>query len=194
MVASVAIFRNQRPTILGVEVDIRTSERHNAENDITELVLEDGSRVTDHVIIRPDVIEVTVSISNYDGPATGTDGVGSSLEGERARTTWAALKAIRNSREVVSVQTHHELYDNVVIESLQAEHLSPYRGAMNVTIGLKAIDTAQLSVVQIPEDSLQSTGENAISKSASSEVDNGSAAPVTQESNPSLLERLLGGG
>ena len=200
MVNTLAIFRNQRPEIFGVEVDVRTVEAHAAENDITDMVLEDGSHVTDHVITRPDTVELTVGVSNYDGPESGSlesvvpgfGVLGAPAEGERAKTAWAALKALRNAREIISVQTHHELYDNMVIESLQAEHRSPFRGALDIIVSLKAVDTAQLSVVRVPEDNVQSTGDTAVSKSASSEVNNGNQAPVTEDTNPSLLARIFG--
>jgi len=118
---AVTIFNTDGFAILqDLDAYITVSEAHTADNDVVDQVLENGSPMTDHIIIKPDYLELNFYVSNIDGP-------NSPLVGETSRTIWQELKRMRNSRELLTILTQHEIYESMAIESLGATHEAPFR-------------------------------------------------------------------
>ena len=175
MTQGIGIFRAQTQELIGVPIDLRLSEVHTAEATITETPVEDGSVVTDHITLKPDVIEIVAEVSNFDGN-------GAASAGERAATALQQFKTALRSRTLFDVVTRHELYENMAFESMTADHSAPYKGKLGYKITFKQIDFAQLQFVAVPESRLQSGGANPVSKSASSEVEGGRQSADTDSS------------
>ena len=64
--------------IADIEFDAVTSEAHSMEATATQYAVDGGGKVSDHVTVLPDSLEIRGGISNADG-------------GERARTLIAEL-------------------------------------------------------------------------------------------------------
>lgn len=160
--AGIGIFKSSTPDIIGIGVDLRLSENHKADAQITNQPIEDGSIVSDHIILQPDVVEIIAEMSNFDSN-------NSQSIGERATTAWAEFKRAIQSRELFDVVTHHELYENMALESLGGEHVAPYTGKLALKLTFRKIDSTQLAVVAVPESQLASD----VAKAGSSEVDGG---------------------
>ena len=166
MSQGIGIFRAATQELIGVAIDLRLSEIHTAEAVVTETPVEDGSVVTDHIVIKPDTVEIIAEVSNFDAN-------GAASTGERVKTAWQQFKDALNSRQLFDVVTLHELYENMAFESLTGEHSAPYKGKMAYKITFKKVDFAQLQFVAVPESNLQSDGANPVAKSGSSEVEGG---------------------
>lgn len=138
---SVIVYSGNTP-ILDLKSAIVMSEAHTAENDIVEQTLEDGSPMTDHIVVKPDYIEIAFVISNVES----VNGISQPLTGERAKTVWQELKRIRNKRLLVTVLTVHELYENMAIESLTGTHEAPTYGQLSYNIKLKKIDITNFNL------------------------------------------------
>lgn len=181
----VGIYSNTRDPIPSVLIDVILTESHSAENQVTELPLEDGSPITDHVIIKPDIVEISVEVGNHDGPGARTTG-------ERAKTAWQQLKQLRNNRELLTITTEHEIYENMVISSLTANHMIPFSGRMIYTCKFQKLDITNLSIVKVPESILFDRADIGppVSKTAGDLIESGVVAPITKATNPSLLKTV----
>lgn len=102
------------------------NETHTFGNEVVAQTLEDGSNLADHIIILQDELEVQIFVSN------------SVLQ--ESQDTYAALKTIRNKRELCTVYTDHEIYENMAIESVTAPHEAPMVNVITFTIKFKRID------------------------------------------------------
>ncbi len=186
----VSVFRTGQSTIPTVVVDALVGESHTAENKVTELPIESGSPLTDHVIIQPDTVEISAEISNFDG-------IGKSLNGERAKTAWQQLKKLRNDRVLLDITTQHELYTNMVILSVTAEHVVPYTGRMSFVAKFQKVDVANLRSSSASESILAGNsdlpflgGGDSVSKTGSDEINDGQVDTNTKEADERLFETL----
>lgn len=166
MTQPVGIFRARTPEVIGVDVDLRLSEIHAQEANVTDQPIEDGSLVSDHIVLQPETVEITAEVSNFDGN-------NSVSLGERAKTAFQAFKTRLQSRELFDLVTHHELYENMALQSISADHSAPYQGRLLYRLSFKRVNTTQLSIVRVPESQLLATGDNPVAKTASSEVNRG---------------------
>ena len=76
--------------IADIEFDAVTSEAHSMEATATQYAVDGGGKVSDHVTVLPDGLEIRGGISNADG-------------GERARTLIAELRRKLRARELLDV-------------------------------------------------------------------------------------------
>lgn len=102
------------------------NETHTFANEVVSQTLEDGSLLTDHIIVLQDELESQVFVSN-------------SVRGE-SEDVYSTLKQIRNNRKLCSVYTDHELYSNMAIESVTAPHEAPMTKCITFTIKFKRVD------------------------------------------------------
>lgn len=147
---SIALYYDSgSPVIFNSITTITLSETHGAENSVTEQTLENGEKINDHIIVHPATIELKFLITNSEG--------GTALKNtEEAKTAWQTLKGIRNNRTLLIVDTIHELYRNMAIESLSGIHEAPYTGQLMFTIRMKQINYANVN-----------TGKNTLAKMGS---------------------------
>ena len=57
--------------IAGIQVSVKKSEAHTYTSQATELAMESGATVTDHVILKPVTLAVTVAMTNAEGTRRG---------------------------------------------------------------------------------------------------------------------------
>lgn len=181
---SAGIFAAGSPEIIGVGISLRISETHGAEAAVTRQPIEDGSTISDHIILQPDTVEIVAEIGNYDGDRSRT-------LGETAKTSWAEFKRQLRSRQLFDVLTYHELYTDMALEALSGDHTSPRTGAITCRLRFVKVDVTQTSIVRIPATRLQSTGANPVDKTASSEIDGGTIAAQSPDDNRSLAAQAL---
>ena len=102
---SAAIVR-KGVAIAGIQVSVKKSEAHTYTSQATELAMESGATVTDHVILKPVTLAVTVAMTNAGDGA------------DAARDAFESFVEMRKAREPVEVITEHAIYTNMVITSL----------------------------------------------------------------------------
>ena len=147
---SAAIVR-KGVAIAGIQVSVKKSEAHTYTSQATELAMESGATVTDHVILKPVTLAVTVAMTNA---GDGRDA---------ARDAFESFVEMRKAREPVEVITEHAIYTNMVITSLTPTHSAPYKGALEIGITFQQISFVELqSVGRSPstlKGSAKKTGE-----------------------------------
>ena len=113
--------------IAGIQVSVKKSEAHTYTSQATELAMESGATVTDHVILKPVTLAVTVAMTNAgDGR-------------EAARDTFESFVEMRKKREPVEVITEHT--------SLTPTHSAPYKGALEIGITFQQVNFVELQSV-----------------------------------------------
>ena len=131
---SAAIVR-KGVAIAGIQVSVKKSEAHTYTSQATELAMESGATVTDHVILKPVTLAVTVAMTNA---GDGRDA---------ARDAFESFVEMRKAREPVEVITEHAIYTNMVITSLTPTHSAPYKGALEIGITFQQISFVELQSV-----------------------------------------------
>lgn len=121
--------------IAGIQVSVKKSEAHTYTSQATELAMESGATVTDHVILKPVTLAVTVAMTNA---GDGRDA---------ARDAFESFVEMRKAREPVEVITEHAIYTNMVITSLTPTHSAPYKGALEIGITFQQISFVELQSV-----------------------------------------------
>ena len=192
-IQTVGIYRTGANSIPSVVVDVVLTEQHTADNVVTSNPVEQGSPISDHVIVQPDVVEISAEVSNYDGNE-------SQSLGERAKTAWQQLKKLRNDRNLLRITTHHETYENMAIVSIGAEHVPGFTGRVRLTAKFQKVDVTNFSGAQIDpflikgfpdgENVILSPEERAnnISRSVVDTANWGNRESLTAETDPSLMD------
>lgn len=150
---SISIFSNTLLNLVGfVPVDTKTRESHLATATTSNFALEDGSTVTDHVILNPLVLEVEFFLSSLDLPAFN---VGSSY-GLRSALLYNLLSFQLETRKLYTVLTRHKLYRNMCLIELAADHEGPFTGSLIGRAKFQQVIFAKLSGVEAPQETLSS--------------------------------------
>lgn len=138
-----------------VVVDVRISDNHIISSDIAQNTLEDGSKISDHIVMHPRQLTVVFSqVNSFEGSS-------------RAKNVWQTLLYAWKKRELLTVATEHETYENMAIQSITALHTEPFKGALQFSMSLLQINSVSLSYVPVPasllEQDAQSTNKTAAS-------------------------------
>lgn len=182
--------------VLDLKSAVVQSEDHTADNEVVEQTLENGSPMTDHIIIKPDLLEISFVITNVES----INGHTQPLTGERAKTVWQELKRIRNTRTLLTVLTAHELYEDMAIESLSGSHQAPNRGQLSYTIKLKKVNVTNFNVGKnssrfFDTGSKKKKGAKEkieeVLNSAIDMVDRGFVNPSVARDNPGRAEEII---
>lgn len=115
--------KKQQVLIGGYVIDVTVNENHQFDSDVTEYPVETGGDITDNV--RPKPIIVTLDGVVSDTPI-GTIATLRDSQGDNGQQDFlpsadalAALLAIREAREPVSITTTLQSFDNMVMTGLE---------------------------------------------------------------------------
>lgn len=146
--------------IAGVRVTVKESEAHNFSSQPTQIALESGAIVSDHVIIQPPVLTVTLTMTNVaDGVSVGRD-------------AFATFYSAMQNRTLFDLITEHTYYKNLIIKNFSPVHRAPFKGAYQATLTMQVINFVELqSIGRSPAKLAKS-----VKKTASSAVESGKAA------------------
>ena len=151
---SVSIFSNTLLDLIGlVPVDTKIYESHKPTATPSNFALEDGSKVTDHVILEPLVLEMEFILSNRDVPFGSVP----ASYGIRAALLYTLLFRQLESRGLYTVLTRHRLYRNMCLIELPAEHAAPFTGMLTCRAKFQQINKAKAAGVTVSQGQL-STG------------------------------------
>ena len=103
-----------------VPINCVISEKHESSLDITEIPIETGARATDHAVVTPK--KLTLTIAN-DGAAA----------------TYNALVRFQESRVPFSVVSGLRVYGNMLIRQIDAERDATFSRVLRATVDLQEI-------------------------------------------------------
>jgi hypothetical protein len=137
-----------------IKLNVRLSESHQRRAMVSRQTLESGAKVSDHIALDPKSVTLIYEQTNE---ANGK---------KTAQEAWEALNKLYQARQPFDLVTEHELYSDMVIESLTGLHQAPMKGAMQFTIVFQQINFAKLSYVKVPASMLA----RGVQKSASTKI------------------------
>jgi hypothetical protein len=164
---AVAFIVYESNVVAGVIVDVRKSDSHQLEAEVTMNTIETGEKISDHVILRPRRLSVMFEqVNTNEGLA-------------RATEVWSQFRSLWLNRganplnpaipQLLEVYTEHEIYENMVIARVNALHVAPFKGALQFTVEFVQINSVSFEYVAVPESQLPTDSE-VTNKKASSEV------------------------
>ena len=99
--------------------DAVVSEGHSIENKLLKYPLETGGSMHDHSYQEPRVLKITVAVADLQGTATDLFSVNAAQP--RSRNAWDVIKSLADGKTLIDVQTGLELYQDMVIQSVNVE-------------------------------------------------------------------------
>ena len=124
----------QGSVVAGISVSVKEAESHSFTSQMTDIPLESGAVVSDHVIRQPDTLSVSIAMTN-----TSEDGDNYSA--------FDQFYDMLETREPVEVITEHWVYNNMVLIGFTPNHSAPYRGAYTAECSFKKANMVTLNVV-----------------------------------------------
>lgn len=141
--------------------DVKISESHRFQSNVTEQTLEDGSVINEHVI--PQQPQVTLQIAETNN-TMGSRLFGGSIGPQQ---TFDKLVQLWEHTVPLTITTQHKQYKNMVIANMPILHRAPYRNALQISLDLRQLRFAKLHVISY-------SGSTAgIDKAASANVSGG---------------------
>lgn len=120
--------------VAGVSVSVKEAESHSFTSQMTDIPLESGAVVSDHVILQPEQLSVSIAMTN------------TSENGDNF-SAFDQFYEMLNSREPVEVITEHWIYTNMVLISFTPNHTAPFRQAYTAECVFKKANMVTLNVV-----------------------------------------------
>ena len=141
--------------------DVKVSESHRFQSNVTEQTMEDGIAVHEHVI--PQQQQVTLQREETNN-TTGSRLIGGSFGPQQ---TFDKLVELWENSVPLTITTQHKQYTEMVIANMPMVHRAPYRNALQINIDLRKLNFAKLETVSYKGKTAGTT------KSASKEVAGG---------------------
>jgi len=131
-----------------IELDASISETHTAANDITKFPVEQGVDITDHVRRQPDRVSIRGIVTDHPiyGISRGPGFIRPTLTSGRSLDAYGKFLTMLDEAQLVSVVTSLRQYQNMVIESMKVPRTAKLGRAVEVSLELREIKTAQVSV------------------------------------------------
>jgi|LSPZ01.1.fsa_nt_gi hypothetical protein len=110
-------------SIGGFEIDAFISENYSFSNSVTDIPVEDGSNIADHVVEEPDEIQINGFIGNaeftvWEGPfPESAADVAQVDRKERIRAAYLELLRLKRERQPVEVVTGLDTFQTMIITS-----------------------------------------------------------------------------
>jgi hypothetical protein len=147
----------------GVNVTVLESETHNRVSQMTEQVIESGSVINDHIILKPQTVTLQFEQCNvlygkkdaFDGKTRedlATMSVSYVNEAYfEIRKVYNDLVNMWKSRTPVTLDTFHEQYYNMILSNLSGLHKAPYKGTMKFTATFTQLNLIKSDFTNIPD-------------------------------------------
>ena len=173
--------------VIEVELDASISESHKFTADVTDNPVEGGSVVSDHITLKP--IELTIDGMITDSPISFLTGVVDVLSGGESRSQqgFDALIALRDSRQLFTVQTGLRAYENMAMTSLTIPRRADIGQALRFQMQVRQLTIVESETVDIPPEQVAAANADAAQSEADKGKQSGSAASAATELDTSVL-------
>lgn len=178
-----ALLLKQGREIAGVHVSVVKGEQHEFAATVTDIPLENGETIRDHVILQPQKVTVNFECTNTDTYSP--------------QSTFDAFRKMIKDREIVELVTEHQTYSNMVLTSFTPATSAPFKNALTGTLTFEEVNLVK--VVEVGRENIKKkTGTGGSTKSNSPKQNSGTKENLNTESteNNTLLGNLadyLGG-
>ena len=156
-------------------VDLWLSEQHKTKIKVSSNPIEDGSSITDNSYREPAKLTLTGYISNIEllTPEIpflfGSVGYKSS---QKVKSTWQRLKVLSENKNLLTVVTTVNTYDNMIISEIDSNDIDKNSGtALTFKLQLTEINIANTQEAQLPPKKVQ--GDDNIAKNKTTVINGG---------------------
>jgi hypothetical protein len=145
------IYRQARTKLGALELDSALRETHTLEAEATKNPVEEGFAVTDHLQLQPRTYQLDGVVSNTPiVPVNKTTERFEMGQPGRAFIAWEELKRMRAQRELVTIVTELEKYDNMLMTSLVVPRGNQGE-LLEFTASFRQLTIVRTQTVQLPK-------------------------------------------
>lgn len=146
----ICLFHRKEGYSVGVvELDLILNENHEQNAEVTENPLQDGRAVSDGIFLHLREGSLTALVSNHSIKHATPPDIQSAEAlldkaenyelKNRAREAWEELKGIQNRKELVTIVTALEVYDNVAVTNVATELDGESGDALEIKVTFKQV-------------------------------------------------------
>lgn len=125
-------------------------------NTVTKHPIETGSEVSDHVYKRNTVIDVDGLITNYSVGNIFED----NIRFNRLQTVYDLLTRLHENREMISISSQYQVFNNCVITSLSIPRNAQIGDSLQVVMTLEQLQVVTSQFVQVSQELLDAAANN----------------------------------
>lgn len=162
--ASLIFSKGVPKSIGGITIDAYIQEGHRKVANVTNYPIEDGSFIADHVIQRPDVVNIQGLVSKS---ILGS----SAASNSRILDTYETLVFLKELGLPITVVTGLKVYEDMVITNLDINRTARNGQSLPFRMTVQKITIVQSQTAQIPKSQL--TGDTATQQQSQQEQDVG---------------------
>lgn len=168
--------------VAGIPVSTRKQEVYTYDSQITNFPVENGTIISDHVILQPIKVDLQCDITNWNGVDDAVNAI-NILEDMRAK---------RNRLELV---TEHNILENMVLANFTIVNELPNWGGIRLDMKFQQVQYILLQNTTIPPANVTSTSNTSgptVDLSASDTIDKGNQQPTNIDLQ--AMSKNYGGG
>lgn len=157
-----------------ITFDLILSEAHNLSSQVTEHPVEDGSVITDHIKNNLENGTLSALFTNFS--------IRRRFQVENiAQTAHDEIKRIWKARQLVTITTVMEKYENVAIENVDEQRSADTGAATILNISFKKVEVKKLKTTLIDANVRQKNMNNNLNRQAAPKLEGGTqtASEVT---------------
>lgn len=133
-----------------VELDASLSESHRGQADVTSNPIETGVEAADHIISRPDELQLEGVISNT--PAILLAAL--RVDSDRAEQAYEKLVVVKDQGLLVTIFTTLRLYEDMALINLEVPRTAATGNMVLLRLGFRAVQVVESQVVDAPEPAM----------------------------------------
>lgn len=151
---SLILNKKKTFTIGTLTLDVLISESHSRSATITENPVEDGTVISDHIILEPQRVSINGFVSNAHPTIFSFLNI---LRNEdKVKAAFELLEQIYNLKDLFTVVTNLKVYENMFMESLTIDKDQDTGEVLNFQMDLKEIRKVENVTVAIANQRLGS--------------------------------------
>lgn len=154
--------KSKRVQIDSIVLDATLSEVHSGAAQVTEHPVEGGVDISDHVIQRPDELDITGVVSNTPieilerignilaGAESGIAGAASAaFNPQRAEDAYKSIRLLKEAGALITIVTPLRTYERMAITSLVVNRDSPTGDAVALSMRTKTVRLVESLTVEV---------------------------------------------
>ncbi len=160
-----------KPYAVGdIQLDLILSESHSLTSTVSEHPVEEGATISDHIQQNLRVGKLTGLVSNFSIQTGGGDGATN-----RAMNAWTLFHNLWKRRELVTIVTTLEVYENVAVTNVSTERSSTSGDALQFEVSFQEVRQPKLQEVTLAATVQPPKMNTKQQRQASNKVRNGRA-------------------
>jgi hypothetical protein len=149
---SLVLGKRKKFTVGVLTLDVLISESHSRTAVITENPVEDGTVISDHIILDPRVLTINGFVSNAHPVITSFQQA--FTREDKVKAAFELLEDIYYARELFTVVTNLKVYEDMFIETLSIDKTSDTGDALNFNMDLKEVRKVENVTIAIANTKL----------------------------------------